>query len=387
MGQFLQLSRPVVAALLCLLLGGASLSAGAADDEADYQRKLEALQKTIEKLKSELNQVKTERGKLQQDLEKSETEINSLENKVKTLNQKIKNQDAELQSMRRRQHELDRQSQVQKQQIAAQVRSAYQNGPQSFLKILLNQQSPERLSRLNTYHDYLLKARNKKLSQYLATIDELQSLTPRIQASRDTLLRQKQQLSLRQRQLQDEQKKRTSTLQKLARIIADKDARLAVEQENQARLTALLEEMTATLGRAQPGGRQFTALRGKLPWPTSGKIRHSYGSARVGNQLAWEGLVIEAQAGAPVIAIHSGVVIFADYLRGHGLLLIVDHGEGYMSLYAHNQTLLKRAGDRVQGGEVIARVGNSGGQNYSGLYFEIRHQGRPTNPQPWLARA
>ncbi|MBU2885801.1 peptidoglycan DD-metalloendopeptidase family protein [Gilvimarinus agarilyticus] len=388
-GHFARSPRPLVAALLCLFLGSASLCALGADDAAEYQRKLEALQKNIEQLKKDLNQVKSERGKLQHELEESETEIDSLENKVDQLNDKIQTQDTELQTLQQRQRNLNRQRQGQKQQIAAQVRSAYQGGPQSPLKILLNQQSPERLSRLNTYHDYLLKARNDKLDQYLSTINELKTLTPKVQASRDALATQKQQLSLRQRQLQSQQKKRASTLQQLASIIANKDAKLAADQENQAHLAVLLEEMTTTLGTSHSpfSGQAFSGLQGQLPWPTQGSVRHNYGSDRVGNQLSWNGLVIEAKTGAPVVAIHGGMVIFADYLRGHGLLMIVDHGEGYMSLYAHNQTLLKRPGERVQGGETIARVGNSGGQNYSGLYFEIRHQGRPTNPKPWLARA
>lgn len=379
--------RPLAAVALCFLLGATSSISLAADDAAEYQRKLEVLQQNIEKLKQELEKVKTERGKLQQDLQESETEIDQLEGKVDTLNEKIEQQDTNLQSMERRQRDLNRQRSGQKQQIAAQIRSAYQSGPQSPLKILLNQQSPERLSRLNTYHDYLLKARNQKLETYLTTLNEIKTLRPQVQASRDALAEQKQQLSLRQRQLQRQQEKRSTTLQKLAGIIASKDAKLATEQENQARLGALLEEMTTTLGSTNPSGSPFSGLRGELPWPTNGRVRHSYGSARVGNQLAWEGLVIEAELGAPVVAVHSGVVIFADYLRGQGMLMIVDHGEGYMSLYAHNQTLLRRPGDRVQSGETIARVGNSGGQNYSGLYFEIRHQGRPTNPRSWLARA
>ncbi|MDO3388552.1 peptidoglycan DD-metalloendopeptidase family protein [Gilvimarinus sp. SDUM040013] len=379
--------RPLVAALLILLLSVSAQPIFAADDAAEYQRKLEVLQENIDKLKRELEQVKTERGELQNELEESETEIDQLENKVDNLNEEIEEQDENLQTMQQRQRNLNRQRAGQKRQIAQQVRSAYQNGPQSPLKILLNQESPERLSRLNTYHDYLLKARNEKLERYLATLTEIKTLTPKVRASRDALAQQRKQLSLRQRQLQGQQQKRATTLEKLAGIIASKDAKLAADQENQARLSALLQEMTATLGTSFANNSPFSRLQGKLPWPAEGRIRHGYGSDRVGNQLAWEGMVIEAQNGAPVVAVHSGVVIFADYLRGHGLLLIIDHGEGYMSLYAHNQTLLKRPGERVASGEAIARVGNSGGQNYSGLYFEIRHQGRPTNPRPWLDRA
>lgn len=359
----------------------------AADDAAEYQKKLEALRDNIEQLKKELDEVKGQRGQLQKDLEKSETHIGELEEKVETIGDEIKAQDADLQSLQQRQRELESSRQVQRTQIASQVRSAYQSGPQSPLRLLLNQQSPERITRLSKYHDYLLAARNDKLKSYLATLAKLDQLEPEIIARRDSLRERRDQLSERQRQLNAQQQERTATLAKLAKVIDSKDAKLVAERQDGKRLQALLDEMTATIGQAAPAGAAFSGLRGKLPWPADGKLRHRYGSDRVGNQLAWEGVVIDARAGSPVLAVHSGRVIFAEYLRGHGLLIIVDHGEGYMSLYAHNQTLLKRPGDRVNGGEVIARVGNSGGQSYSGLYFEIRHNGQPTNPSTWLARA
>lgn len=372
--------------MMCALWANSGLAQVEANDAADYQQKLEELQKNIEQLKKDLNAVKSERGKLQEALEDSESEIETLENKVDSLNEDIETQDSELQSLQQQHKQLNRQRQAHKQLIAAQVRSAYQSGPQSPLKILLNQQSPERLTRLNTYHDYILGARNAKLAQYLSTLNEIAALTPKVRASRERLSERKSQLSLRQQQLKKEQQTRSRTLEQLAKVIASKDAQLALEKDNQARLNVLLEEMTATLANTNTGGR-FSQLQGQLPWPAEGRLRHRYGSSRVGAQLNWEGIMIEASAGAPVVAVHAGTVIFADYLRGHGLLIIVDHGEGYMSLYAHNQTLLKRTGDQVAGGDIIARVGNSGGQSYSGLYFEIRHQGRPTNPGPWLARA
>ncbi|WP_049723236.1 murein hydrolase activator EnvC family protein [Gilvimarinus polysaccharolyticus] len=362
-------------------------SVEAADDAAEYQKKLKALQSNIEQLKKELNDVKDQRGQLQQDLEQSETKIGELEEKVETINDEIKTQDADLQSLQQQQRTLEGNRQVQRTQIASQVRNAYRSGPQSPLRLLLNQQSPERITRLSKYHDYLLATRNDKLKSYVATLEKLSQLKPQIIAQRDGLHEQRKQLSARQRQLTEQQKARTSTLAKLAQVIDNKDAQLVAERQDGKRLQALLDEMTTSIGQAAPAGTAFSRLRGQLPWPTDGKLRHRYGSDRVGNQLAWEGIVIDASTGTPVQAVHSGHVIFAEYLRGHGLLIIVDHGEGYMSLYAHNQTLLKRPGDPVRGGEIIARVGDSGGQSYSGLYFEIRHNGQPTNPSTWLGRA
>lgn len=133
--------------------------------------------------------------------------------------------------------------------------------------------------------------------------------------------------------------------------------------------------------------RPFKELKGKLPWPTQGKIIKQFGSARATNKVRWQGLMIASDEGAPVHAVHHGRVVFADYLRGHGLLLIIDHGDSFLSLYAHNQMLYKEIGDWVSAGEEIATVGQSGGQDQAGLYFELRHQGKPTNPNSWLKKS
>lgn len=128
-------------------------------------------------------------------------------------------------------------------------------------------------------------------------------------------------------------------------------------------------------------------LKGELPWPASGKVLNDFGSSRVQGKVNWEGIYIQGTMGAPVKAIARGKVVFADYLKGHGLLIIIDHGQGYLSLYAHNQSLNKKMGDAVEAGSVIAALGNTGGQTDAGLYFELRHNGQPTNPKPWLKKS
>ena len=133
-------------------------------------------------------------------------------------------------------------------------------------------------------------------------------------------------------------------------------------------------------------GQPFANRRGKMTLPVKGKLKHTYGSQRIAGKLTWDGIVITAQEGTPVTAVHHGRVIFSDYMRSHGLLLIIDHGDGYMSLYANNQTLSKDLGDWVGSGDVIARLGSTGGQSYPGLYFEIRHQGQPVNPRHWFSK-
>ncbi|MEX1033351.1 MAG: peptidoglycan DD-metalloendopeptidase family protein [Cellvibrionaceae bacterium] len=174
-------------------------------------------------------------------------------------------------------------------------------------------------------------------------------------------------------------------LARLNESIETKDQELQQLARDRQYIEQLMTEIVATVGHQNTfnSDAPFAELRGKLPWPAEGQIAHSFGSERVAGKMKWDGVLIRASEGEPVKAIHHGRVVFADYLRGHGLLIIVDHGEGYMSLYAHNQTLKKAVGNWVEAGEVIASVGSSGGQRQAGLYFEIRQHGRPTNPGTW----
>jgi len=382
---YIRCCRGFWAALALLAL---TLPALAADDAAEYRTKLETLERNIGKLRSQLDSAKGERNKLHQALKQNEIRIAELEQQVEQTIRQIQQQDAELEQLQKQQRFLRRERQEEQAQVARQVRSLYREGQQGHLRLLLSQQSPERVSRLQKYHDYVLQARQRKLQTYLDTLDELAKVEPRLRQTQQTLHQRKQQLDSRQQQLQQQQRDRQTTLTRIEGLIDSTDSRLREEQQSSARLQTLLDEMTLTLGQSSPAlDVAFSRLRGQLPWPAQGKVRHRFGSPRLGGQLDWKGMMIEGAAGTPVLAVHSGTVIFANYLRGHGLLLIIDHGEGYMSLYAHNQVLLKQVGEAVAGGDIIARMGATGGQTATGLYFEIRHRGQPTNPAPWLKRA
>lgn len=184
------------------------------------------------------------------------------------------------------------------------------------------------------------------------------------------------------------QQHRKSTLAKLNTRITRQNLALSQLKEDKAELERILEEVTQALASMKlPGNNQpFASFRGKLSWPVSGKISHRFGSSRVAGKLNWDGVMINAAGGTQVKAIYHGRIVFSDYLRGHGMLLIIDHGDGYMSLYAHNQILYKVAGDWVSEGETIATVGSTGGRSAPGLYFEIRHRGKPDNPAKWCRR-
>lgn len=376
--------------LLCLLCGALlAMPAMAADDAADYESKLQTLKQNISALQRELEAVKGEHSKLERELKDSEVEIGEQLKKIDSTHKKIQQQNHKLNELQTQKQSLHKQRKSQQTQIATQVQSAYQAGPQSQIRLLLNQESPESLMRFMKYHDYVLSARSSKLEQYLAILSQLDVIEPQILLQKNELTSKEKQLNSHQQLLTLEQKKRKQALSKLKRLIANKDDQLLAQDRNRTHLQHFLNEMTATVSQINlpVSGQLFSRSKGRMLRPANGTLRHRFGSTRVRGKLKWEGMVISARAGTPVMAIHSGRVIFADYLRGQGLLLIIDHGEGYLSLYAHNQSLFRQTGDLINAGDTIAHIGESGGQDYSGLYFEIRHNGRPTNPAPWLRKA
>ncbi|MYM64098.1 peptidoglycan DD-metalloendopeptidase family protein [Pseudomaricurvus sp. HS19] len=369
--------------LLCALLTLPLLAQAAGDD--DYQAKINQLQQSIKQLQQELQKAKGSRDQLQSDLQSSEVDISETLKKIEQLKGELASQKKQLTQLNRKQDELQAASSEQQRYIAQDINAAYRLGSQSQLKLLLNQQQPETVARMNKYYSYFLNARSSRVDAYLETIAELNIVRPQIEARTRALEENSRQLQQRRQQLLARQKERTETLARLNASISRKDEELKQQSQDKQRLEKLLEEVTAAIANlALPtDGEPFAKLRGRMPFPAKGRLLNRFGSSRLEGKLRWEGVMIGAREGTPVHAIHHGRVVFSDYLRGHGMLVIIDHGDGYMSLYAHNQSLLRETGDWVSSGEVIAKVGNTGGQSQSALYFEIRHNGKPTNPARW----
>lgn len=357
-----------------------------AQDEAEYQQRLEALKQSIEQLQRELQDVKGNRNELQDELQRSEVDISKLKKKVGELKDKLQDQELQLNQLQQQRRSLHQQRRQQQTTIEQHVRAAYQLGQQSNIKLLLNQEDPAQVSRLLSYYDYLLQARNDKMGEYLDTLASIDTIEPKIVATHTALSQAQQQLQQQHRQLQQQQQQRQRAIATLNAAIQSKDQQLQQQQQDGERLQKLLDEVSAAIANLSlPGGdTPFAQQKGRMAVPASGTIQHRFGSRRSLGELTWDGLVIKAKEGADVHAVHHGRVVFSDYLRGHGLVIILDHGQGYMSLYAHNQTLLRDTGEWVAAGDVIASVGNSGGQTEAGLYFEIRHNRKPINPQPWV---
>ncbi|MBF7728543.1 murein hydrolase activator EnvC family protein [Pseudomonas sp. N040] len=401
---------------LFLVMLAALLNPALADERADAQRQLEQASKDIAELQQLMQQLQKEKSSVQQALQKTETEMGTLEKQVRDLQQELKDSESELKRLDDEQKKLQSARQEQQKLIAIQVRAAYQGGDQEPLRLLLNQQQPEKFSRTLTYYEYLGKARLEQLATFNETLRQLANVEQAIVIQQTRLQQQKATLEEQRAQLAGLRQERRNALAKLNKEYSARDRRLKERQQEQEALAAVLKSIEATLARqareaeearqqallaqqaspaTEAGGPLVSAAgsayagpmskaRGQLPWPVNGRLVARYGSARGGDSRStWDGVMISAAAGSPVKAVYGGRVVFADWLRGAGLLVIVDHGDGYLTLYGHNQSLLKNAGDLVKAGEAISTVGNSGGQETPALYFAIRQQGRPTNPAQW----
>lgn len=369
--------------LMALLAGSLPVMAQQQNDAAA----LEALKARISRTQGQLQQLQGEARAQERALREAETAIGQRSREIGTLEQRIRRQDRQLATLQQERGALQQARAEQQARLKAQLREAWQQGREQRLRVLFHQQRPETLSRTLTWYRYLNEARERHIARYQATLQRLDAIEPEILAVRQTLEASRQTLLTQQQQLAVQQAARRQVLAALGADIRSTDQQLVRLQRERQSLEALLhavEESVAAI-RLPADAVPFAQARGRLPWPASGRMARSFGSPR-GSAMTWQGALIQAPPGSPVQAIHRGRVVFADWFRGMGLLLIVDHGDEFLTLYAHNQSLLKELGDWVGAGEVIATVGSSGGQADAGLYFEIRHKGRPENPARWCRR-
>ncbi|MBL1277335.1 MAG: peptidoglycan DD-metalloendopeptidase family protein [Ectothiorhodospiraceae bacterium] len=356
--------------------------------------KLEKLRQQIQSLRQELNSDKQRKQGLQNRLRTTERHIGKVVALLKNLKRQLRKQQRELKKLRKKRGGLQTNLQGQRISLARQIRAAYGIGQQEYLKILLNQQDPAAVTRTLTYYDYFNKARLAHIQSIDISLVELKTLEQKIEAKTKRLKQNQTEQSSEKAQLETTRGKRAKVLSQLQKRISAKGERLSLLQEDKRRLQRLLDKLARAPIPQKPAQRDelasekaehapFRSLRGRLRWPSRGKLITRYGSARKVGKLKWQGVTISAPEGTEVQAISHGRVAFSDWLRGFGLLIIIDHGDGYMSLYGGNQSLFKEVGDWVDTGELIAGVGNSGGQKNSALYFEIRYKGKPANPLKW----
>jgi len=355
-------------------------------------KELASVKTEIEALSNDVKLNKASKETLFKQLKKQSLAVSELNKELKALAQKMRKQSAELDQLA---IQVQKHHKTQDEQLAAlnkQIRSAYINGQPSVMKVLLNQENPATLSRSTIYYRYFHQARQEQLINLAVALENLTSDQKRLFAA------QKQQKQLyaeqekKQGALKEKAQQREVTLAILDKKISGQDARLELLREQEKSLQAVLSSLNKpkksehTVTSRPKEQSAFAERVGKLQWPVKGKLLAHYGSPRNLGKLTWQGIMISASSGDNVVAAAPGRVVFADWLRGFGLLLIIDHGDQYMTLYGNNETLLKEVGDEVRTGELIAQSGENDVRQQAGLYFEMRHKGSPTNPMKWLSK-
>lgn len=367
-----------------------SFSANSAETESleINTAELEAVRGRIQDISSDITSAKTQYEKLQAELKRAEVSIGEESLKLKKIDEKIKKRRTRLNHLNKEISIHKDTLKTERTMLADQVRSAYMAGRSNYLKLLLNQEDPDTVGRVLAYYDYYNRARIESINQVKDQVDLINSLKSRIESETNELEKLKSSQLAKNRDLNTFRESRKLVLKQLESDIHRKDLELQKLLEEEQKLFALINQLEKEKDKIiyREEIPPFNTLKGKLDWPASGKLMNRYGERRKVGNLKWQGIKISAEAGNDVRAVHTGKVLFADWFRNLGLLIILDHGEGYMSLYGYNQSLLKKPGDWVLAGETIAYAGNSGGQRVPGVYFEIRHNGKPLNPSLWCKR-
>lgn len=383
------MTKPKAQSLLALLFLGLLCLYTSIDSLADnhQQDELNKLKRSISALEIKLQSQRQEKGQVEAQIEAIEIDAAKLAQSIRNLQPKITSVSKKFKRLQTQKNNLQKRIDEQRLAIAKQLRSNYKIGREEPIKLLLNQQDPQQIARILKYYDYLLDARSEKIQQFTNDIDRLKKTVDDIQATKTALEKSKNALQTDRKNLATKIKKRKIMLSELEKSLRSDNKKLSTYEQQRDELETVISTVQKVAKKIAPAKDypSFTSSKGKLSWPVNGKITHGFGSRRTEYQRS-SGWLISVRNGAEIKSVHHGRVVFSNYLRGFGLLIIVDHGDGFMSLYAHNQTLLRETGDWIQSGEIISLAGNSGGLTHPALYFEIRQEGIPVNPKIWLIK-
>ena len=347
--------------------------------------KLHQIMQQIFGLKEQLQSDKSQQTRLEQQLKNAELAMGQVSVSLTETHQQIATQKKQLQQLQQLQTNYQQQLQVKINELASHVRVVYMFGQQSHLKTILNQQNPESFNRMLTYYHYLLQYQIQLAQQLQQLLNNIHANQQHIEQRMQALMASKQQYSKKNQQLLAQQAKRQQVLQQLnLQMVSNtqKLAKLLADKQQLQHIIVTINQQVAAI----PSGAHFIELQGKLARPTNGRIISYFGSSIQNSQLRTQGILIAAPVGSDVYAVAPGQVVFANWLSGFGLLLIVRHDHGYMTVYGQNSTLFKRVGDEIKAGELIATVGQSGGHTRPALYFAIWSNNKPINPLNWFRR-
>ncbi len=376
----------------------------AGEKASEKREELSALRDRIEQLRREVERSTTDRNETADALRDSERNISTVQRTLRDLDHQVAAQGRELNRLDGRIRLVKAQIEEQRERLAMLVRQRYERGGSDAARLALNGENPATVARHLGYAGYVAQARADLIRAHTQTLRQLAALEDKVSESKKQLSVLRSGQVDEKKKLETERQSRQKTLLRLSEKIRAQKKEIGTLLRDEQRLTRLVQRLAklrarsaaARPGKSVPGQKveqvadarlanlDFTRLRGRLALPLAGEIVARFGSAREGGGPAWKGLFIQSDAGQGVRAVATGRVVFADWLRGFGNLIILDHGDDYLSLYSNNESLYKQPGEAVRAGDVIASVGNTGGHERPGLYFELRHQSKPFDPLSWV---
>ncbi|MDO9169309.1 MAG: peptidoglycan DD-metalloendopeptidase family protein [Methylobacter sp.] len=403
--------------LICCFL----LSAFVREGNAEVSRtneELNQVQSGIEAASENRQRIQLQKNALNTQLGEVETLYGRTAALLRTLQQQVEQKRQNLNKIQQEMHDSKIEVVRQNKELAGQIKAAYAMGKKEKLKLLLNQQDPALSSRMLVYYDYLNKARLTKLAVISESMQHLERLNKQQQLETELLEKDLERKKTEQIAIDRVRQRRSGLLMQLKKDFSSNEQQIIHLKESENKLKNLVSslqrstsdlaveieqtkkahqavEVSSEPAKILPNSGDnfsklkgdFSALKGQLPWPVKGRLTNKFGSIRAeSTQTVWDGVLIDAGEGTDIRAITRGKVVFSDWLRGYGLLIIMDHGNGFMTLYAFNQSLYRQVGEWVDVGEVIASVGQSGGRSHSGLYFGIRSKGKPVDPLEWCRK-
>lgn len=385
--------RSLLLPLLCALLLTGHAHAGKQDE-------LDNLRKRIATMQHDLEKTSESKSEAADALRVSERAISDSNRELASISEQQRVADSRLAKLQTEAQRLSNSISGQQSRLGELLYRQYLDGQQDYLKLLLNNRDPNQAARDLTYYQYIARNRAAWLASMRGDLEALDEVSSSTREQREQLDRLRTEQMAQKKTLEQEQRARQQMLGKISQQLRQQRREIGRLQHNEQRLAQLVEKIAKML--AQPksrslfrnddlpddrfDGKPFGQLKGKLTLPVKGTVANRYGDTRPDSTVRWKGLFLRTSAGQSVKAVAAGRVVFADWLRGFGNLIILDHGKGYMSLYGNNETLYKQVGDVLRGGDTLASVGNSGGNEDSGLYFELRHESRPLDPLTWLAK-
>ena len=374
------------AMLVCAFcLANSSNPVRAGEDSSEKAAELKTLRTRIKDVESNIQAARDKTDQLYKELQRNEAAAADAAQKLTGIDNDINSNVKTLAELNVRKAAMQSSLAKEREYLAQQIRAAYKIGKNDYLKLLLNQENPALVGRMLAYYDYFNEARTMRINHVKEKLADIARLELQIQSKKDSLDQLRAEQLAKLEEYTQHRLSRKKVISKLENFIQEQGQQLQILQQNEQELAELVEKLkqTESVVRNFEEITPFNQLKGKLSWPVKGVLKSRFGMLRKGGKLRWHGVTIAADSGKDVEAISPGRVIFADWFRNMGLLIIIDHGNGFMSLYGHNERLLKKVGDWVTARDVIAKVGDTGGQQKPNLYFEIRKAGNPINPALW----